>query len=279
MATKKEFYNYISSSSNPSVRLKDYEEHPATAFLKFAIDAKDAAIMCKNKFSKKKNGEYMKNALDSIHIINAGLLSAIMGNFETYQKYLFAQMFEYSIYLKDFKIQTFVKILKHIDDDEADINLELTKISAYRDNPIGVGLMLAYSLKGWQTTSRVVAYFEAFNLLDAANHKPVIYSDENKKDLSILWQMRHSIVHTAGTITIPDSQKIFDLNQFGGEEILLDPEFIPEVSRKLHKLVNQATTKMRDVYVLNLKTDINSVVRTKIDTLFEVKSANKNWLL
>ncbi len=276
MATKKEFYNYISSSSTPSVSLGDYVTSPATAFLKFANDAKDAAYMCNNKFKKNQNGQYRKDSLDSIHIINAGLLSSIMGNYETFQKYLFAQMFEYSIYLNKFKVQPFLKMLEHAG---TGIDIELAKMAAYRDNPVGIGVMLAYNLKGWQTPSTVVKYFEAFCLKDATGKRPAIYSDENKKDLAILWQMRHSIVHTAGTITIPDSQKINDLNKFGEQEILLAPEFIPAVSRKLHKLVNRATTTMGNAFQLNLRTDLSIEVRNKIQKLFKVESSNRGWLI
>ena len=275
MAKQKEFYKYISSSSTPSVSLKEYIESPATAFLKYANDAKDAAFMCNNKFSKKSNGEYRKDSLDSIHIINAGLLSSIMGNYETFQKYLFAQMFEYSIYLNKFNVSTFVKMLNH---ESNEMDIELIKMAAYRDNPVGIGLMLAYNLKGWQTPSKVINYFHSFCLKDARGKRPPIYNDEDKKDLAILWQMRHSIVHTAGTITIPDSQKILDLNTFGEKEILLGPEFIPAVARKMHKLTNRATSTMGDAFILNLKHNLGHDVIERIKALFKVDSSNKGWL-
>lgn len=271
----KEFYQYIQLPSKASQTLENYAKSPAVAFLKYAIDAKDASCMCQNKFQKKKDGNYHKDAEDSLHVINAGLLAAIMGNFETYQKYLFAQMYEYSIYLNKFDISHFCKMIKHGSDD---IDLSLLKVSAYRDNPMGVGLILAYQLNGWQTPSVISTYFDAFGLRGRDGKAAAIYTPENKKDLSILWQMRHSIVHTAGVITIPDSQKISQLNKLGNKDIVLDKEFIPTVARKMHKIVKSSVQRLGDAYMLNLRSDVDNSVKKRIEDIFEVKSSIPSWL-
>ena len=95
---EKNFEDYIIEAEQKAVTLGDYAKSPAVAFLKYVVSAKDAANQCLNKFkTTARSRTYTRDALDSIYIINAGLLASIMGNFETFQKYLFAGMFEYSI--------------------------------------------------------------------------------------------------------------------------------------------------------------------------------------
>ena len=99
-------------------------------------------------------------------------------------------------------------------------------------------------------------------------HKLEFYSNADKEKLSVLWQMRHSIVHTASTITLPDSQKVTSLNRFGGKVISLDTQFIYEVARKLHPIIKSATENMKDVYIHNLSATTPADILTKISDIF-----------
>ena len=146
-AKVKEFQEYISSGSKAIVRLEDYSKQPATAFLKHVVEAKDAAAMCMRTFKSKGVKSYSKDAVDSMYIISAGLLAGIMGNFETYQKYLFANMFEYSIYLNKFTTSEFIKHLNNA--AHSNISIDLNRLSSYRDNHAAVGLIIADNLKNW----------------------------------------------------------------------------------------------------------------------------------
>lgn len=278
----KNFQDYIIENENGLATLSDYAISPAVAFLKYVCWAKDAAKMTLNKFRSNKRNKrlYTKDAEDSIHIINAGLLAAIMGNFETFQKYLFASMFDYSIYLNNFNVESFIKKCKKATkaSDGTTFEMDFARFSAYRDTPVAVGIILSNQLKNWQAPTIVNDYFKAFALKDSQGRALEIYSNTTKEQLSVLWQMRHSIVHTASTITIPDSQKIPSLRAFGGKMITLDFQFISEVARKMHPIIKDATNHMSEVFKNNLKAETSTEVRQKIDKLFLVKSSCSVWL-
>lgn len=277
----KNFEDYIIEKSHKRITLDDYAKTPATAFLKYTVNAKDAANQCLKKFKTSLRAKtYTSDALDSIYLINAGLLAAIMGNFETYQKYLFAGMFEYSIYLKKFDVERFLKSIKTIEKAEKStkFDIDFVRIGAYRDTAVPVGLILADNLSNWQSPTIVNSFFKAFGLENTAHHPVDIFSNEDKKKLSVLWQMRHSIVHTASTITLPDAQKVPSLNQFGGMVISLDRQFINEVARKLHPIIKTATDNMKSIYVHNLKPETPADIRIRIGDLFKVSSTCSIWL-
>lgn len=273
----KQFYEYISPAGASTVTLSNYQDCPASAFLKYVVSAKNASYQCLRTFkTKKRKKPYSNRALSSIQTINAGLLASIMGNFETYQKYLFAQMFENTIYLKKFDVKVFIKNLEKACNHG--INIDIERFSAFRNNPTAVGLILADSLKNWQSPSIVNDYFNAFGLKKADGHPITFYSNETKETLSILWQMRHSIVHTASTITIPDAQKIDKLKGFAGKEIVLDLQFVMEVARKMHPIIKESTKHMEDCFIPNLKTSLPPSTIASINKLFEVKSSCAIWL-
>lgn len=275
------FEDYIIEAENKAVTLSDYAKTPAVAFLKYVVSAKDAANQCLNKFkTTARSRTYTRDALDSIYIINAGLLASVMGNFETFQKYLFAGMFEYSIYLNKFNVEKFLKSLKDAVKAEKSTKFEIdfVRIGAYRDTAVPVGLILANQLSNWQSPKVVNNFFRAFGLQNAAHHPVEIYSNDDKEKLAVLWQMRHSIVHTASTITLPDAQKVTSLNNFGGKVISLDRQFIYEVARKFHPIIKSATDNMRSIYVHNLKASTPTDIRMKVDDFFKVSSTCNIWL-
>lgn len=275
------FEDYIIEVAHNSITLDDYAKMPATSFLKYLVSAKDAANQCLLKFkSSSRARTYTQDALDSIYMINAGLLASIMGNFETYQKYLFAGMFEYSIYLNKFNVEKFLKTLKTAVKAEKSTKFEIdfVRIGAYRDVNVPIGLILADQLSNWQSPTVVNGFFHAFGLENAAHHPVDIYSNANKDKLAVLWQMRHSIVHTASTITLPDAQKVISLNSFGGKVISLDRQFINEVARKLHPIIKEATDNMKSIYVHNLKPGTSAEILTKVNDLFKVSSSCSAWL-
>lgn len=273
---QKEFYEYIAEGSTKGSSLLDYAESPATAFLKSVNEAKNASVACLNKFKQNKNGAYSIPAIRSIQIINAGLLATIMGNFETYQKYLFARVFEYTIYLTEFDLAQFFRNINKSNGGE--VNIDLARFSAFRDNQTAVGLILADNLKNWQSAHCVNSYFRAFGLRDAHNHQIDIISADTRESLSVLWQMRHSIVHTASTISIPDAQKVPKLHGFGDKVIALEPQFISEVARKFHPIIKEITDNIGDLFKNNMRIDLAADIKHKIDKLFLVDSTYKAWL-
>lgn len=264
---QKEFHEYVIDSPGSHISHDDYLISPATAFLRYTVDAKDAIICCQRNFKNRRN-EYTSDSLSSLQHISSALLPTIMGHFETYQKYLFAGVFEHSVFLEGFDIESFFKELnKH-----SNFTIEPIKISAYRGLNAQVGLLLADSLLSWHSPSKVNKYFQAFGF------PTQMFSSEDCKRLEVLWQLRHSIVHTGCTITIPDAQKITQLSQFANQPIAFENNFIFEVSRKMHPLVRNATKRIEDKFKGKLKNTISQDTKDSIDTLFKVSSKVAVWL-
>lgn len=264
----KEFQDYLAASAAPNVPRREYEESPATAFLRYAVDAKDAAKRCQNWFPKKTDGTFAKQSLSSLRHILAALLPAIMGHFETYERYLFAGVFDHSTLLKDFDVEAFFKALGK----EHTITIDPVRLSAYRGFGAPTGILLADNLVGWHNPERVGRYFKAFGF------KTDFFSNDDCRRLNVLWQLRHSIVHTGASITLPDAQKVPELGGFGDMPVIFEKNFILEVSRKLHPLVRDATARIKNAFIAQLVGSVTPEERKRIDKLFLVKSTTAVWL-
>ena len=106
-----------------------------------------------------------------------------------------------------------------------------------------------------------------------------IFSDADCKNLLILWQLRHSIVHTGGSLTQPDAQKVPELMNLGGKPLAFDDRFIQEVSKKFHPLVKSATSKAEKSFkAQQVPERITRDDQHIIDNLFLVKSKVAVWL-
>ncbi|MCU0551528.1 MAG: hypothetical protein MUC48_19470 [Leptolyngbya sp. Prado105] len=229
---QKEFHEYLTTPSSAHIGHEDYLVAPAIAFLKYAIEAKCTVDLCIRQFPKKKDGNYKKVAADSLQHLVSAMLPSLMGHFETFQRYLFAGTFDRSIYLQSFKADVFFKNLSK----NTTVSLDPVRLAAHRQLGLtSVGLLLADSLTGWHDPIRVNELFCAFDL----NRQ--LFSADHCSKLRVLWQLRHSIVHTGGTLTRADAQKVSDLSNLGDSKVIFENNFIFEVARKLHPLVKQST--------------------------------------
>ncbi len=191
-----------------------------------------------------------------------------MGHFETYQRYLFAGIFERSSVLRDFQVDDFFRHLSK----ETSLKIDPVMMSAYRGFSASAGILLADSLSGWHNPEKVNRYFAAFGF------NAQFFSTDDCKRLRTLWQLRHSIVHTGGTITIPDAQKVKDLSAFGDKPIVFDNQFVFEVSRKMHPLVRDATNRIAQEFKKATLADAPQEEKDAVDDLFRVKSSVAVWL-
>lgn len=264
----KEFQEYLCDATNSHVSHSEYLISPATTFLKYTVEAKSAIELCVRKFPRKHNGNYVSDSLDSLQHLETAMLPAIMGHFETFQKSLFAGMFDLSVYLKPFKLHTFIRAL-----DEGKVSIDLTRLSAYRNiGTSSVGKIVADSLNGWHDPEKVNKHFNAFGL------KYTFYSTEDMNRLRVLWQLRHSIVHTGGTLTLPDAQKVESLLKFGDKNIAFEQNFIYEVARKFHPIIKCSTEGMGGAFEINLLPDLPQEVIDRIKKFFKVSSIITTWL-
>ncbi|EFI23914.1 hypothetical protein HMPREF9016_00087 [Neisseria sp. oral taxon 014 str. F0314] len=266
----KEFHEYIlNHGCTTHVGHNDYLIAPASAFLKYTIETKDAVQLCIDHFPKKQDGNYKKASADALQHFVQAMLPTVMGHFETYQRYLFAGAFERSVYLKEFDISNVQKNLRNA----TQIDINFSKLAAYRNfSNISVGFLLADAMNDWHNPNSVNSYFKIFT------GKGNIYEPDVINKLKVLWQLRHSIVHTGGTLTQVDSQKVLELNTFGDKYIFLEKQFTFELARKFHKIVKASTNTLKTAFMGRLISNISKVDRDNIEKFFEVKSSCHVWL-
>lgn len=265
----KEFHEYVAVPTEAHVGHEDYLKSPGSALLKYTVEAKCAIDLTCRSLPKKTNRQYTKDSLDSIQHLTAAMLPAIMGHFETYQRYLFAGMFDASAYLEKFSVEVFMKRLSK----EITVSIDPVRLAAHRGlGAQSIGLLMSDSLYGWQNPRRVNQLFDAFGL------KRQLYSDENCAKLEVLWQMRHAIVHTGGTLTLADAQKVPALSGHGNRKLVFEDRLIYEVSRKLHPLIKQATVGMGSAFKDRLAQPVPDEIARCVDDLFAVKSSCSVWL-
>ncbi len=265
----KDFQQYLIPNRDTRISHQEYMRSPGTAFLRYCIEAKSSIDLCVRHLTNENQG-FSKDASDSLQHLVISSLPAIMGHFETFERSLFAGMFDNTVFLQHFNVDNFFNLLK-----KQDINIVIDpiRLSAYR--VIGtnsIGFLLADSLSGWHDPVKVNKYFNAFDLQFTAFGK-----DEVNK-LNVLWQLRHSIVHTGGTLTYSDAQKVENLISFAGNQIAFENNFIFEVARKLHPLVYKTSIGLGSAFKAALRQNTTREEKAKIDEFFDVKSTVNSWL-
>lgn len=256
---QKKLWDYIIESDDSiHVSHQDYVKSPATAFLRYCTEANNAVGYCQKYFRTNKDG------LASLQYISSALLPTIMGHFETYQRYFFAGLFELSHLINGFDVKAFFGEGKGIGKE----NIETKNLAGYRGLPATAGILLADNMSsgGWHDPEKVNKYFNSFKL-DVS-----IYSINNCIDLKLLWQLRHSIVHTGGTITIPDAQKVDKLLKHRGKVVVFDNNFIPEVCKEFHPLIKGATERIYKGFEKNLITLATTQEKERLKELCLVES-------
>lgn len=265
----KEFQEYLTDPGQAHVSHQDYISSPATAFLKYTIEAKSSIDLCVNNFPKKIDGTYTKASVDSLQHLVAAMLPAVMGHFETFERHLFAGIFDRSVYLNNFDIDKFFRKLSKT----TDVIFDPIRLAAHRRiGASSIGILLADSLVGWHDPGKVNSLFDAFDL------GRQFFSNAHCDRLRVLWQLRHSIVHTGGTLTLPDAQKVKALSGSGDQNVVFEKNFIYEVARKLHPLVKEATDGLGAAFKGRLTNALDADVVNDIDRFFEVKSSVAVWL-
>lgn len=93
-------------------------------------------------------------------------------------------MFELSAHLSGFSPEKNFKFLSGTE-------ISVTAAAAYRGEILSVGQLVSDSLSGWHDPGNVNKHMEGFipgNFFNKAD----------QTELRLLWQLRHSIAHTAG---------------------------------------------------------------------------------
>lgn len=269
-AKQKTLESYLINAPAHKTSLSIYGTCPAEAFLVFVCDAYDSYTHCLNKFTKKGDGTYNKDSEDSLRHIACAILGTTMGHFETYQRSLFSGILERSTSFPSFDV---VKFLKHFDKYcGGEVTISTGRLLAFRELNAPVGFVFADSLTGWHNPKRVNAFFKAFGVAQD------VFSNAEVGDLEVLWQLRHSVVHTGAWLTVPDAKKVKRLSAWQDKPIVLDPSFVNAMSRRLHKLVKAANARLlADCTTLLGPAPDPATTKSLADFLL-VKSPKNAWL-
>lgn len=148
----------------------------------------------------------------------------------------------------------------------------VSMIGPNRGLSANVGLVFADSLKAWHSPDKVNTFFKSFGL------KQQTFSNSDIGELHVLWQLRHSIVHTGAWLTLPDSQKVPALSKLGDKPIIFEHTFINAVARRLHKLVNDANDRLLADFTTRLGASPPSAVIADAKAFLSVTSPKPTWL-
>ena len=174
-----------------------------------------------------------------------------------------------SVYMSNFDVNKFFETLSK----ETNITIDWPRLAAHRGiGANSIGTLLSDSMTGWHDPERANKYFGAYKL------KFTPYGNDTTEKLKTLWQLRHSIVHTGGTLSLADAQKVKSLNSFGGYQIAFEKQFTFEVARKLHPIVKNTTEGLGNAFNARLLANLGASEKTKIAKFFEVKSSVPSWL-
>jgi hypothetical protein len=250
--------------------LEAYSNCPAEAFLAGVCDAHDAFANCLKKFTKRQDGSYNKDSEDSLRQISLALIGGLMGHFETFEKALFAGLLERSTMFPGFEVERcLASISKNCG---TDVVISPQRLLAFRSAKAPVGFVIADSLRAWHNPNTVNSALKAFDI------KKDYFGTKEVSDLQVLWQLRHTIVHTGAWLTEPDAQKVRRLSKFGGTAVSFDPNFINAVARRLHKIIKQGNARIEPDVITLLGTPAATASVQNLQAFLAVRSPKKVWL-
>jgi hypothetical protein len=232
-APQKKPEDYLVAGASNAVSLQTYLQSPGSAFLFQLVEAKNTLDYCLRLFPKVKNSKKLTDeATDNLRQVTGPLFSSIMGHFETFQKCLFAGTLEVTRLLQNWDAEVGLKCLGD------KLNPSPSRMLAYRGLGAQVGIVFADALPGWHGPEGVNRYFKAFdNTVD-------IFSSDEKANLDVLWQLRHTLVHTGGWLTLPDAQKVVRLRGHGDQSVRFDENFMLWLTRLFHRLVRDSVGRL-----------------------------------
>ena len=234
-----------------------YKDSPGLAFLEYFISARKSY-----DYFSRKSSQYGERHLQNITI---AMLPSIMGHFETYQRFLFSGLFDLTVCMDNFDIDKFFRDINN----QTSFSIDPVRLSSYRavGSP-SVGILIADSLPGWHNPSKINKYFEFY-----FPQKPFqIYGSENIDFLLGLWQLRHSIVHTGGVITQPDSQKIRSLSDFSeGARFVPEETFWEFLLCRFNSLIKSTLSGLHLRFTERQVKTLHDDEKVKIENLFKYK--------
>lgn len=261
---EKAFTDYIRSEQMDA--LEYYREQPASMFLQNIVHISDSIDHCIRNFPKKKDKSFTAKSKEFLDELSAAAVCSIMGHFELYQKSCFASLIELSRKFNNFNIDNCVRTLEK----ESNLAIDVKHLLAYRGEKAATGMLIADNLYSWHDPSAVNRHFKS--IFKDIN----LFSNNEIKSLSALWQIRHSMAHTGGYLTKHDAEKIASLKKHGDMAIYLEKNFILATTRRLHKITKLTMGRVDKALQQSLtKDDYES---DEIQEFIFVHSRRASWL-
>lgn len=258
--------DYITNRSGTVFSLSDYTKKPAVCFLTQVVEAKNSFDYCKSKFPTGGGTRKLtKEAKDNLQQVTGPLFAATMGHFETFQKCFFAGLFDASRLLANWDSKSSLKVLGN------EIELSPVRLSGYRGQGAQVGLLVADSLTGWHSPWTVTENFKCFE------SELNFFSKKESEDLEVLWQARHTLVHTSGWLTLPDAQKVKRLSSRGDSALAFDETFMLAFTKLMHRVVKSAVERLEKKLRPRLRSDLDASEKQEFDDLMKVDSPSASF--
>lgn len=242
-------------------------EPPATSFLHSVAAICESVSHCEKALASADDPEESARSADSLRSFAMSAFAMLMSHFEVFQKLQFAELINSLDNLSTFDDLELAKRL-----EKEGCSITLLRILSGRGDPREPGQIIANSLTGWHSPSRVIQYFRT--IFPAVS----IYSNSAATELELMWQLRHAIVHTGGVITRENTVKVPSLRRFNDRMLVLDGGFIAEVGKRLHLIVKQATDLLQaEVHSRLKKSEFIEDSQATIEGLVGCDSPNRAW--
>lgn len=252
---------YLEAGAANAITLQAYLQSPGSSFLSQLVEAKNTFDYCQRQFPKYKNSTQLTDeAKDNLRQVTGPLFASIMGHFETFQKCLFAGTLEVTRLVQNWDSE---KGLKQLGDR---FDPSPSRMLAYRGLGAQVGIVFADSLPGWHYPEGVSRYFKAFD--DTVD----IFSSDEKANLNVLWQLRHTLVHTGGWLTLPDAQKVGRLQGHGNQSIRFNENFMLALTKLFHRLIRGSVGRLEGKLRPRLQAGLTAQDQAIFDNLMRCQS-------
>lgn len=242
-------------------------EAPATTFLRSVVEICESVSYCEEVFVRSGDSPTGSPASGSLRVFVMSAFAMLMSHFEIFQKLQFAELVDTQDFMEGFDDTELAKRL-----EKEGCAVTLHRILAGRGDPREPGQIVADSLGSWHNPSRVNQYFQI--IFPKVN----IYSNSAIAELELMWQLRHSIVHTGGVVTREDAAKVSSLRQFRDRKLVLEGQFIMQVGKRLHMIVKQVTSLLEgEVRKRLIRSEYDDDPEGTVKIIVGCESPNQTW--
>jgi len=181
----------------------------------------------------------------SMQIWLSSLYSYTMGQFELYIRRQFTEVLNTSIFFQSYDSTIIAERLRKVGCAPT-----IESILVDSSNEWEPGWLISEALPGWHDPEKINQYFRVL-FPDFC-----LYSNEQSERIRVMWQIRHSIVHTGGLVTRFDARKHRLLHRLGDKKLHLSDTSIDSLTFWLNEIVVDSTERLKTKLIEHyVKTD------------------------